>query len=640
MNARLFVILASACALQAADDVPGWLRDLAGTSLPQYGPKVNALVLLNEESTVVSDSGKLTTTTRTALKFLNRAGADASFIEQYDTSSDKVRDFRAWMIPVSGKIKKYGKDEIFDVACAPNDVYNECRRRVVSGKRDADTGAVFAYEAIVERQSFSNQLMFHFQDAMPVKTARFVVTAPSGWELKTVSFNGAPKEPVPSGATYTWQMENLPPIEPEPASPSPLALVPWVGVNLIGGGKRPVITWADAAKLLAQLNEGTAEPNEAIAAKARSLTEGARTDLEKIRMLGKFVQQVNYVSVQVNLSSGGGYRPHGAPEVFQKLYGDCKDKANLLRAMLKSVGITAYPVAIYSGDRTHVSEEWPSLGDFNHAISAIHVGPDARAPAVLDHPKLGRLLLFDSTDPYVPAGYLPDHEQGSLALIGAPEAGVLVRVPASPPLAAERTRRVEAALKSDGSIEGSFTETLTGEARSNAISSYRAQAKPDYIKSVERWVGRSVGGASTSGVEVEDGDGTFVLRAHFASSAFAQRPQARTMIFPAALLRHNELHFSEKTRKYPVVVDADALEETVRIQLPPDFKVDELADPVHIDSPFGKFEAAWKVESSTLVFHRKLEIPVQTVDSGRYQQLRKFLDSVAGFSNLPVVLAK
>src|SRR5579872_1178207 len=104
--------------LQAADDVPGWLKDLTGASLPQYGPKVNAAVLLNEEHTIVSDAGRLTTTTRSAIKILNRAGADVIFSEQYDTASDKVRDFRAWMIPASGKIKKFGKDEILDAACA------------------------------------------------------------------------------------------------------------------------------------------------------------------------------------------------------------------------------------------------------------------------------------------------------------------------------------------------------------------------------------------------------------------------------------------------------------------------------------------------------------------------------------------
>src|SRR5438105_3513551 len=55
-----------------------------------------------------------------------------------------------------------------------------------------------------------------------------------------------------------------------------LTVTPWVGVNLLGPtGKRPVLTWPEAAKVLTDLNEGQAEPSDAIAAKARSLVEGA-----------------------------------------------------------------------------------------------------------------------------------------------------------------------------------------------------------------------------------------------------------------------------------------------------------------------------------------------------------------------------
>ena len=364
------------------------------------------------------------------------------FLEEYETASAKVRDFRAWMIAPSGKVKKFAKEEIFDVACAENDVYNECRRRVVSGKKDAEAGAVFAYEAVVERQLFSSQLLFHFQDSSPVRLARFTVTVPANREVKSMSFNGAPSEAAPAGGVYTWQMENLAAIEPEDASPGFLTLVPWVGVNLLGGSaSHPVLTWPEAAIVLTGMNDGTAEPDDAIVAKAKALTAGAATELEKIRALGHFAQQVNYASIQVNLAKGGGYRPHSAAQVFRKLYGDCKDKANLMRALLQAVGISSYPVAIYSGDRTHVSAEWPSLGAFNHAITAIRVSPETQGPAVMVHPALGRLLLFDPTDPFVPAGYLPDHEQGSLALIGAGETGDLVRVPSAVAAAAARSAK-------------------------------------------------------------------------------------------------------------------------------------------------------------------------------------------------------
>jgi hypothetical protein len=624
-----------------AEDAPPWLRDLAAVNLPAYGPKVNTVVLFDEEHVTVGESGKLTTTTRTAIKILSRQGADLRFFEEYDTRTSKVHDFKAWMIAPSGKIKKYGKEEIVDVACAENDVYNECRRKVVSGKRDAEAGAVFAYESTVERQSFSNQEEFHFQDSSPVRLARFVVTTPAGWQIKSTSFNGAPSAKGPDGGTYMWQMEDLPPLEREIAAPSVLTLAPWVGVNLLGpAGKNQALEWTAAAKLLTELNDGQAEPSPAMIAKAKELTMGATTEIDKIRALGQFAQQVNYVSIQVNLSRGGGYKPHAAPEVFTKLYGDCKDKANLMRGLLKAVGITAYPVAIYSGDRTHVSPEWVSLGAFNHAISAIRVGPETIAPAVLEDPKMGRLLFFDPTDPYVPVGYLPDHEQASMALVGAGDVGNLVKVPVGLVKAAGLLREVDAALKSDGAIDGTFVETRTGEALPESISEYRANSKTEYSKMVERWVGQSVPGSTTTDIEVKDSGAEFVLKAKFAAPRFAKTPQSRMMIFRCSVLRHNQLRLTEKIRKYPVVVDAEALQETARISLPADFKVDELPDRVHVESPFGKFDANWEVDAGVLVFKRTIEMPAQTIPAAQYADLKKFLDTMAGSGEMPVVLVK
>jgi hypothetical protein len=638
---RIAAVALMAVSAHAADDAPGWLRELVSVSLPQYPAKVNSAALLNEEHTTANDSGRLTTVTRTAIKVLTRQGGDIVFFDQYDSRSGKVRDFHAWMIAPTGKVKKYGKDEIADVACVENDVYNECRRRAVSGKRDAEVGSIFAYESTIEYESFSNQVSFHFQGSTPVKTARFLVTTPAGWQVKSASFNGAPAEAGPAAGTYTWQMENLPEIEREHAAPSMLTLVPWVGVNLLPPtAKRTTVTWPEAAKVLADLNGGQAEPNEAITAKAKSLVEGATTELEKIRAIGKFTQQVNYLSVQVNIAKGGGYRPHAAAQVFQKLYGDCKDKANLTRAMLAAVGISAYPVAIYSGDRTHVQQEWPSLGAFNHAISAIRVSAETNAPAVIDHPKLGRLLFFDPTDPYVTPGYLPDHEQASLALIGAPEGGDLVRVPAGAALAAEHEREISVVLGADGSLTGSFVDKRKGEQLADAATLYRGRPKADYVRSIERWIGESIPSSKSSGIEAQDANGEFTLKGQFSSTRFAQWPQPRMMILRAGLLRHGDIRFTEKTRTHPIVLDTDALQEKVRIELPAGFKVDELPSRIRIDSEFGKFDAQWTVEGGILTFTRSFEMRAQTVPAARYAELKKFLDVVSGAEDAPVVLVK
>ncbi len=52
------------------------------------------------------------------------------------------------------------------------------------------------------------------------------------------------------------------------------------------------------------------------------------------------MQNIQYISIQTGLGRGGGYRPHASNEVFAKSYGDCKDKANLMRAMLKGEPLT------------------------------------------------------------------------------------------------------------------------------------------------------------------------------------------------------------------------------------------------------------------------------------------------------------
>ena len=118
----------------------------------------------------------------------------------------------------------------------------------------------------------------------------------------------------------------------------------------------------------------------------------------------------------------------------------------MMRALLKSLGVESYPVLIFSGDPNRVEPEWPSPQQFNHCIIAVKVGDETQAPTIVKHPSLGRLLIFDPTDDDTPVGDLPDHEQGSYALIVAGEVGDLMKMPVTPPEANRLERAVEAEL--------------------------------------------------------------------------------------------------------------------------------------------------------------------------------------------------
>ena len=88
------------------------------------------------------------------------------------------------------------------------------------------------------------------------------------------------------------------------------------------------------------------------------------------------------------------------------------------------------------------------------------------------------------------------------------------------------------------------------------------------------------------------------------------------------------------------MIDADALQETVKIALPAEFKVDELPEARHLDSPFGKYDASWKSEGGTLVFQRMLEMQAQSVPVAQYAELKRFLATVMGLAESPVVLVR
>lgn len=231
-----------------------------------------------------------------------------------------------------------------------------------------------------------------------------------------MTFNHAEVKPQVNGSNYVWELRNLAPIPPEPMSPSVRNLAPRIAVNYAPQNdsqavNRAFADWTAVSRWGSNLHDPQVIVDDAIAAKARELTANSKTELEKIRAIGTYVQNLQYISIDIGVGYGNGMIPRSSTMVLGRGYGDCKDKANLMRALLKALKIEAYPIAIYSGDPTYVREEWTSPGQFNHCIIAIKVSDETVVPTILNHEKLGRLLIFDATDPYTPVGDLPDYEQ-------------------------------------------------------------------------------------------------------------------------------------------------------------------------------------------------------------------------------------
>src|SRR5262249_45735701 len=158
----------------------------------------------------------------------------------------------------------------------------------------------------------------------------------------------------------------------------------------------------------------------------------------------------------------------------------------------------------------------------NHCIVAVKLSNETQAGAVLQHPTLGRLLIFDATDDTTAVGDLPIEEQGSLALIVAGEAGTLERMPILPPESRRLDREALVTLAATGSITASVKEHSIGQAAVLERREYRGLSSGDYRKMIEDWITRGATAAKVSKVDAvdESNEGKFALDVEFTVEAY------------------------------------------------------------------------------------------------------------------------
>ena len=158
--------------------------------------------------------------------------------------------------------------------------------------------------------------------------------------------------------------------------------------------------------------------------------------------------------------------PRPPSETLRRKYGDCKDQAALLVAMLRAAGVPARVALLRAGEGPDVDPDLPGLGVFDHAIVRVAGEPP---------------LWIDPTDPYAASGDLPTPDQGRLALEAAPGTTGLQKTPES---AAADNRTLETReffLAEEGEARVVETTEVWGAPERN-YRRYYAEVDRDKIK--------------------------------------------------------------------------------------------------------------------------------------------------------------
>jgi len=636
-----FLFFTSVAITVRASDPPAWMNVLTSVALPEHDEKTDAILLYSEQIVTVQPNGKIKRLTREAYRILRPGGTHYGTVVAVSSTQSKVLSMHAWCIPATGKFSEVKDKDALETSMpgvADGELVTDVRAKILKIP-DAEPGSLVASEIEEEESLFILQDQWWFQERIPVREARYTLLLPPSWEYKTAWVNASEIKPESIGNNqWRWVVSDIKAIRHETHMPPFLGVAGQMVISLIppDGTRKGFITWTDVARWTSSITEGRREASPQIKQKVVEITAGQPTTFAKMQALSQFVQRdIRYVAIELGI---GGWQPHPARDVYTNRYGDCKDKATLLAAMLKETGIDSYYVVVNVA-RGAVGPQTPPQHSFNHVILAIHLPDDVKdssIQAVYTDPNLGRLLIFDPTDDMTPLGNLRGPLQGSYALLVAPDRGDLIPLPILAPSISGVRRSAKLALNSEGTLTGEILDTRYGDSASHQRHAYQEmKQKEDQIKPIENLLSESVGTyhitkATIGNLDVRNQP--FQYTFSFVVPGYAKSAGDLLLVRPRVLGEESsDVLETKESRRYPMEFEGLRRDwDHVEITLPTGYTVDELPPPADLEYPFATYHSKTELQGNTLVYTRTLEIKQLTVQLDQMDNLKKFYRAIAG----------
>jgi hypothetical protein len=340
-----------------------------------------------------------------------------------------------------------------------------------------------------------------------------------------------------------------------------------------------------------QRSRPQAQPNQEITDLAKRLVVGASSERERVQRLHAWVaQNIRYVGTYVG---AGGFVPNPASLILQRQYGDCKDHAALLEAMLAAVGIDSSPALINLGQAFQLMA-LPSTWPFNHVITYI--------------PSLD--LFVDATARYAPTGSLPLADMGKPVVIT--RTGAIKTTPT--PLAERDTEMVmtQWVMHPNGDMSAKTEHTKTGWLE---VASRDYNSDQDEIDQ-ERWSRnylqsqQEIGTGESHPPQSDDWSKVWRVSASAELQAVVNFPDPSAFAIPVGLAPGTLREFADtspgRTRQRPWRCASRAIREISTIELPSRVEVQYLPKGQNIEARQWRYRSSFQLVGLQLRVEREM----------------------------------
>ncbi len=599
----------------------------------------NAVVRLDQVEIELLSQQKMTVKTKQVITVLNRLGDRHARTGMGYDSDKKIKDIQVRVYDAMGnEIEKIKKKDFKDVNAADGfSLYNDYRH-LYYDYTPVNYPYTLVFESEYETPDTGTIPSWFFLNGflVSVEKSRYSITyananlKPTIIEKNLVNIDFDIEE---TNNSITYTANSIKAIKRESMSPSFKKICPRLMTRIKNfhykGFDASVDSWKDlGAWVDKKLLSGRDELSPQTVAKVKSLVDGVQDDLEKAKIIYKYVQDnTRYISVQIGI---GGLQPIAAVEVDRVKYGDCKGLSNYTKALLKEVGVTSYYAVVQAGgDKVDFEDDFADLAQGNHVILAI--------------PYNDRYYWVDCTSQILPFGYVGSFTDDRKVMIVKPEGGEIVTTTAY--LNENNYQSITSSyeLKPNGSIVGE-TNLMTKGSRYNSHFRLEEETEEEIVKKIKsRW--SSINNLTVANYNFDNNKKEVVFNENVSLSAsnYASLSGNRILFTANAFNNRNVVPDRYRNRKLPFEIQRGYLDEDNSvITLPEGYMVEALPSAKKIDNEFGVYtvDFDYNEAENTVSYKRSFFLKKGFYPKEKYNAYRDFRKEVASTDNAQIVLLK
>lgn len=400
-----------------------------------------------------------------------------------------------------------------------------------------------------------------------------------------------------------FHVEDVAALRMEPGAPGMTELVPYLHVSTYR-------TWEDVGRWYWGLIQDQLYADEDLQRTVRQLVDGVTDTREKVRRIYDWViRNTRYVALEFGIH---GFLPYRVPDIVNRGFGDCKDKASLIYTMLREAGVEARIVLTRTRPNGEIAGLPASLAVFDHAIAYV--------------PELD--LYLDGTAEFTGIEELPQMDQGVTVLRVGPDDVTLAETPVLEPTVNQQTREVTLRVNADGSGRVEVREQIQGVSAPGYRSRYQAAGlREERLERAARGLFSGAELGEHSFENLDDYNAPVSLRYEATAPQLAVRDGRLLRVAPSALSGLSAQLARASSRQLPLDLGLRrAYEEDRRVRMPRGWTVGELPAGGTAESRFGRVSLEVSRDGDAVRAVTRYRLDVDRVSPDDYPAFRRWVE--------------